>query len=80
MRPVEFDEQTHILSKPKGVTDEECAPLPVFRDGEQVISCWEFNKEDLEEINRTGRIYLSVVSGHTQPPVWISAESPFIQP
>ena len=79
MRAVEFDEQTVILGKPIGMTDEECAPLPVFRDGEQVISCWELNKEDLEEINKTGKIYLSIFSGKTQPPVWLSIENPFIK-
>ena len=79
MRPVEFDEQNGTLSKPPSMTDEECLPLPVFRDGKDVISCWELNKEDLEEINKTGKIYLGILSGNTQPPVWLSVENPFIK-
>lgn len=76
MRPVEFDEQTIILGKPEVMTDEECAPLPVFRDGKQVISCWELTKEDLEEVARTGKVYLCVTGG-SHPPLHLQTESPF---
>ena len=79
MRPVEFDEMTIVLSKPEGMTDDECMPLPVFRDGKQVVSCWELSKEDLELINQTGRIYLGVVSGKSQPPVFLTVETPFVK-
>ena len=79
MRAVEFDEQTYILSKPESMSDEDCAPLPIFRDGKVVISCWELCKEDMDLIKKTGRVYLGVLSGNTQPPVWLSVENPFIE-
>jgi len=78
MRAVEFDEQNFILSKPKSMSDEDCAPLPIFRDGKTVVSCWELSYEDMQEIKKTGRIYLGVLSGSTQPPVWLSVENPFL--
>lgn len=78
MMPVEFPEQNCLLGKPKTMTDEECSALACFTDGKQCVSCWQFNKEDLEEIQRTGKIWLIVVSGHSQPPVTLQTESPFI--
>jgi hypothetical protein len=67
------------------MTDEQCFDLPVFKgnntdeDGNVtpvIISCWRFAKEDLEEIQRTGCIYLSIC-GHGMPPVSLFTENPF---
>lgn len=81
MKQIEFPEMTKILGKPKNMTDEECGSLPVFCDGQQCISKWELNKEDIEHINKHGYIWLRVLSGHTQPPVLIEAiKTPFITP
>jgi len=74
MTPVKFKEQNQQLGPPPGMSEEECQPLPVFTDGKQCISCWELSKEDIEKVNKTGRIWLSVMSGLTQPPVWLSTE------
>jgi len=74
MRPIKFKEQNQQLGPPPGVSEKECSPLPVFTDGRQCISCWELSKDDIEKINKTGRIWLSVQSGLTQPPVWFSTE------
>ncbi len=78
MRAVDFPERNKVLQKPKGATDEECFDLEIFTDGSQCVSCWELNKEELELIQKTGRIYLGILSGQTQPPVWLSIENPFI--
>lgn len=80
MRAVDFPESNKILGKPKSMTDEECYDLEIFTDGQQCISAWELNKEELELIQKTGRIYLSILSGQTQPPVWLAVENPFINP
>jgi hypothetical protein len=74
MKPVKFKEQNQQLGPPPGMSEDECSPLPVFTDGKQCISCWELSPEEIEKVKRTGRIWLSVVSGQTQPPVWMSAE------
>jgi len=80
MRAIEFPQVTKTLQKPKGMTDEQCMPLPVFNDGKQSVSCWALNKEELELIQKTGKIYLGIVFGPTQPPVWLSIEDPFVEP
>lgn len=28
------------------MTDEECAPLPVYNDGARIVSCWELTDEE----------------------------------
>ena len=79
MKWIEFPEQTKLLGKPKNMTDEECGTLPVFCDGQQCISKWELNEDDKKHIVEKGYIWLSVLSGQTQPPVKIEAiETPFI--
>lgn len=78
MRPVEFKESTKELAPPKAMREGDiCLPLPVFTDGQDVVSCWQFTPEELEEMQRTGKLWLTVLSGQTQPPVAISAFSPF---
>ena len=73
MKWVDFPERNKLLGKPENMTDEECGTLPVFCDGEQCISKWVFDKEDIEHINKYGYIWLRVLSGATQPPVLIQA-------
>ena len=77
MRAIEFKEQNGVLGKPEGMTDDECSPLPVFRDGKHCVSVWELSEADLELIKETKVVYLGVLSGNTQPPVFLTIESPF---
>lgn len=81
MLPTSFEESNFTFTKPSSMTDEECADLPVFKghdaDGYPVIiSCWKFSKEDLEEIERSGCIYLQII-GNGMPPVSLYTENPF---
>jgi hypothetical protein len=89
MIPVDFPEKNLVYTKPKGWTDEQCSDLPVWsgpvkideqgNTAASIISCWQLSKEDLEEVNKTGRIWLCV-SSNVQPPVSIFTENPFVQP
>ena len=84
MLPVSFPQKNFEFTKPEGMTDEQCMSLPVCvcelkiddsgSKAMHVISCWQLSKEDLDEINRTGRIYLGVMG--MQPPVFLAAENP----
>ena len=74
MRPTEFDEQTTILGKPIGMTDEECSSLPIFSDGTQTISSWKLSLKERLQILIFGKIWVGVVFGKTQPPIWLSSE------
>lgn len=55
-------------------SEETVSDLHVFANGMCCISCWELSEEELAEILRTKRIYLSVFSGITQPPVFVGGE------
>ena len=84
--PSNFPESNHVYHKPKDATDEQCMSLPcwvgnipVDDKGTQwpvIISRWQFNKEEIDEIIRTGGIWLSV-TGRELPPVAVFAENPF---
>jgi hypothetical protein len=83
MLPVEFEQCNFTFNKPEGATDEECLPLRVFKGKDTIgwpviISKWNFSKEDLEEIQRTGCVYLTICSAG-MPPVTLQTESPFTQ-
>lgn len=71
MSPTIFKEQNFVL------TAEGCGNLPVFTNGEVVISKWMPTEDDLQKINNGEGIYLVVYSGESSPPVFINAGSPF---
>lgn len=70
--PVQFSGANMLLRAPEGA--ENVSDMHTFTNGICSVSCWELSAEDLAEINRTGRIFLSVFSGRTQPPVYVGDE------
>lgn len=68
---IKFPEANKNLIKPENMTDEECGPLWVYTDGTQCISCFKMSFKQRLLALVYGRIWLSVLSGQTQPPVWI---------
>lgn len=82
MLPTTFEGSNFTYKKPEGMSDDQCGDLPVFRGTDPagtpvIISCWTFSYEDLQEIAKTGRIYLSIV-GNAMPPVSLFTEKPEI--
>lgn len=75
---VKFPECNFTFTAPPSMGDG-CSDLPVFRTEEQVISCWQPDRQELAEILRTGRIWLHVV-GQEQPLVAVSGWRPFQTP
>lgn len=78
-----FDEENAVFEKPPDMMADECDALSVWRgaigshDGPQVvISCWKPTKEELEEINRTGRVWV-IVLGQSMPPICPTGTNPF---
>jgi hypothetical protein len=76
-----FDEENDVSDGPPGTTSEQVMSLSVWRgpneDGIQVvISCWKPTKEELDEIVRTGRVWI-VVWGRTMPPICPVGTNPF---
>ncbi len=70
MKPIKFKEANKNLLKPKGMTEKECGSLWVFSDGKQCISCWKMTWKQRLSALFFGKVWLSVSSGQTQPPVW----------
>lgn len=71
LSPIKFPEANKNLLKPHDMTDEECSSLWVYSDGEQCISCWKLTFWQRIQALLFGRIWLSVLFGQTQPPVWL---------
>lgn len=72
--PVKFEGFTHDFGPPPGL-DEMCGRLPVFMNGQTVVSAWKLSDEELAEIARTGVVFLSVMSGTAVFPCYVGSES-----
>lgn len=69
-KPIEFEEQNRVYKA------EGCGDLPALvASKNEIVSCWELTKEELEEINKTGKIWLICVG--SQPPVSVEGFKPF---
>ena len=83
MIAVSFEQENKVLDPPMGFTVDQCEALPVHQGHLQsglpvVISCWKITKEELEELHKTGRVWLMVL-GVAMPPVTLSTEIPFVE-
>lgn len=74
MIPVKFPEANKNLLKPHNMTDAECSSLWVYTDGMQCISCWKLSWKQRLKALLFGKVWLSVRSGVTQPPVWLDCD------
>lgn len=72
MKPVKFKEANKNLLKPDSMTDEECSSLWVYTDGAECVSCWRLTFKERLFALLFGKVWLSVLSGYTQPPVWLA--------
>lgn len=81
MVPTTFRESNRTLAPPPSMTEDECSPLPVWSDGRQCISCWRLTWRERLSALLVGRVWLSVIGGYSQPPVWLSAKrTVFVKP
>ncbi len=72
-QPISFAGSNITMRAPAGA--ENVQDMDVFRTRHSCVSCWELSAAELEEINRTGRVFLSVLAGGQQPPVYVGSES-----
>jgi len=77
VKPVKFNEMNTTLGRPKTMTDEECGPLHIYNDGKISVSCWRAGFTEWIRILFTGKIWLGVHFGQSQPPVFLVAKKPF---
>lgn len=71
MKPIKFKEATKNLLKPENMTDEECSSIWVYNDGRECVSCWRLTWKERIKALLFGKVWLGVLSGFTQPPVWM---------
>lgn len=79
MTPIKFSEANRQLLKPTEMSDEDCKPLWVYTDGQQCISCWRPSFWQRLQILAFGRVWLCVLTGQTQPPVWLDGRRSVFQ-
>jgi hypothetical protein len=72
-KPVEFTGHNFVLRPPVG--SDNIDSLPIFRNGTCTVSCWELTTDELAEVARTGRVFVSVFYGNTQPPIFVGSEA-----
>lgn len=60
-----------LLSKCKHALDINCVSALMTTIAETnipaVVTCWKLTKEELEEVNRTGRVWVTVIGRSMQP-------------
>jgi hypothetical protein len=79
MKPIDFPQSTKVLQRPSVMAESECQSLPVWNDGKQCVSCWKPTLIERLKILFYGKVWLGVLSGNTQPPVFISGENVFVK-
>lgn len=77
MNPIPFKGQSAVLQKPSNMTDEQCESLPILRLDNTCISCWRLTWRERLKSFFTGRVWLGILSGQTQPPVYVAVDRPF---
>ena len=72
-QPVDFTGTNVIMKAPRG-SEEIVQDVRAFRNEQCCITCWNLTADEIEEVNRTGRIFLSVHYGGGMPPVFVGGE------
>ncbi len=80
MDPINFVGVNRVLNAPAELTVEECGSLPVYSDGKVCVSCWELSDHEVETLIKTRRVYVLIMSGHTQPPMIVSVHKDSLIP
>ena len=77
MKPIDFPQSTKVLQRPSTMTEQECQSLHVWSDGKQCVSCWKLSFKERLNVLFNGKVWLGVLSGKSQPPVFLSGECVF---
>ncbi|WP_430254320.1 hypothetical protein [Neorhizobium sp. DAR64872/K0K18] len=72
-QPIDFEGSNLVMRAPEGA--ENVQNMHVYRTRHSCVSCWTVTPDELAEITMTGRIFLSVLAGGQQPPVYVGSES-----
>lgn len=81
MYPTSFEQSNAVVDTPSGIDPLELPPRAVCTIETNVgvpgiISCFKLTKEELEEISRTGRVWVTTL-GLIGVPVILNGKNPF---
>ena len=82
MKPVTFKYSNKVLqpsSQKYSTNVASVEALPIWTDGEQCVSCWKMSLRERLSAILFGRIWLSLLSGETQPPACIQVGKEYLQ-
>ena len=77
-----FDESNSVMDTPEGVSPDEIIPLSVCFAFEKnwgtpvIISCWKLTDDELKEIVKNKRIWITIM-GQGMQPIYPSGITPF---
>lgn len=69
--PIQFCGSNQRLTAPPGQEDV-IRTLHTYANGLEHISCWKLNPTELAQVLKTGEVWVSVASGKTAPPIYLS--------
>lgn len=58
----------------EGTPDDRVRDLHVFTNGVCIVSCWKLTPEEIEEVNKTGCIFISIMSAPQLYPFFVGSE------
>ncbi len=76
MKCIDFKEANKKLTRPPGMLVDKCGSLLIWSDDVVCISCWEVSLWEQIKIACTGKIWLGIRSGASQPPVFLTTQKP----
>ena len=82
MYPTDFEGSNYVIDKPSDMTRDECDAINAFvgttEDGHPIfITCFKATGEELQEINKTGRVWIWHF-GNTLQPHAVTGEAPLL--
>lgn len=67
--PTNFAGSNCVYGPPDGIAEEQCQTIFARQDqtetelGLRVVTCWKLTQEELDEINRTGNVWVGMFGG-----------------
>jgi len=82
MKPINFKYAQRFL-QPSGAKYSENVTgvdaLPIFSDGEQVVSCWKMSWAERFSALFFGKVWLAILSENTHHPAYIVATKEYLK-
>ena len=81
MKPISFGYSNKVLLPSNQEYSRNVigvSPLTIWTDGEQCVSCWRMSFRERLSALLFGRVWLAILSGETQPPVYVVADKEYL--